>query len=150
MEIDKRQKRMLIVLGVVLAYAVFELITNSEQYFGYYMGSDKAEVQAASTNQVAVQTQTPKRPGVNEYDKDWGEDPFYIKVEKKRRSGRKVRPTVRLNLSAISFGGGQPVAMINDEILSVNDVIAGYKVQAIEPKRVILVKGSDRRILTLQ
>jgi len=150
MEIDKRQKRMLYVLAAVLAYAAFELITNPEQYFGFYMGSEKADTQTAVITQPIDANQLEKKPGVNEYDKDWAEDPFYIKVEKKRRAVRQSRPQVRLNLSAISFGGGQPVAMINDEILSVNDIIAGYKVQAIEPKRVILIKGNDRRVLTLQ
>ena len=83
MEIDKRQKRMLIVLGVVLSYAAFELITNSEQYFGYYMGSSEDNQQQQTVQQAAVVQPVEHKPGVNQYDKDWGDDPFYIKVAKK-------------------------------------------------------------------
>jgi len=116
MEIDKRQKRMLIVLSVVLSYAAFELITNSEQYFGYYMNSSD-DTQQQTVQQAAVVQPVEKKPGVNQYEKDWGDDPFFIKVVKKRRSSRRARSAVKMNLSAISFGGGQPVARKSWEIL---------------------------------
>jgi hypothetical protein len=150
MQIDKRQKRMLYVLGVVLCYAAFELITNSEQYFGYYMdGGNKSKTQQ-TVIQASVAAPESKKIGINQYDKEWSEDPFFIKEEKKAVKKRKSRPAVKLNLTAISFGGGQPVAMINDEILSPGDKIAGYTVKSIEPKSVILTKGNDRRVLKLE
>lgn len=149
MEMDKRQKRMLILLGVVLSYAAFELITNSEQYFGYYFKSETSVEADKTADQAAVQTQVIQPKGITKYDKDWGEDPFFIKSAVKKQKTAKSTPQIRLTLSAISFGGGKPVAMINNEILGVGEQIEGYRIKSIEQTRVTLVKGTEQRVLTL-
>ncbi len=68
----------------------------------------------------------------------WGRDPFFFTKTKKIYKGRK------LLLKGISLGkDGRGYAFVNDEIVTVGDVVSGYKVMEIKKDKILLKKGSD-------
>jgi hypothetical protein len=151
--ITKGQKRLLIVLGLVLAYGAFDVIKNSDQYVGFYSGGNKSKKVKKSNNVVDVEAQVTQNASVRnvKYLQSWGNDPFYNQSFVRRRVvPRRVQKTVQLNLKAISYNGENSVVMINDRILMVGDVIEGYQVKKIEPARVMLSKGNENKTLTLR
>lgn len=146
-QLTKSQKRLFIILGIVLAYACFDIATNWDSYTGVY--KKKKKKNKAEKSRIM----TSKQKGADSliaYNKDWGRDPFYVKIAAKQ--AKKVRPKKRVSLKliAVSSDGQTSVAMINDKILQVGESISGYTVVKIEPTRVILKKGNDTRILMLK
>ncbi len=74
----------------------------------------------------------------------WGRDPFFFTQAKKVYTGQK------LFLKGISLGkDGKGYVFVNDQILTVGDVVGGYKVMEIKKDRVLLKKGSDTFYLGL-
>ena len=69
----------------------------------------------------------------------WGRDPFFLVNSKKvYNKGRN------LSLKGISLGqDGRGYAFINDEIVTVGETVAGYKVIDIKRDKVLLRKGED-------
>jgi hypothetical protein len=57
---------------------------------------------------------------------------------------------VNLTLKGIIYSAGKSVAIINDEVVSEKDKVAGFTVTKIEQKRVILEKDSKQIILKLE
>ncbi|GAB4333806.1 MAG: hypothetical protein Kow0037_12160 [Calditrichia bacterium] len=146
-QLTKSQKRLLVVLAVVLAYAVFDITTNWDSYTGVYKG--KRNKGKSKSSKII----TPKKIIKDSsfvYNKDWGKDPFYVKVKTSKKNKTLPKKRVPLKLIAVSSDGNTSVAMINDKILQVGESIAGYTVAKIEPTRVILKKGKDTRILLLK
>lgn len=150
--LTKGQKRLLVVMALVLAYGVFDVVTNKESYFSYY-SSKSQNKKAAPANVVNPNSpETQKRSVRNaKYLQNWGDDPFYNQRFVRRVSSPVIVQTaVELNLKAISFSGENSVVMINDRVLMTGDVIEGYQVVKIEPSRVTLNNGSENKILTLR
>ncbi len=148
-QLTKSQKILFAVLGVVLAFAIFDIIKNKDTYVSFYSGKKTA------TNANAQKEKNKKNADMEDPLKislttRWGRDPFYIppKVVAKKRL-RKVRKEPILNLKGISFRAEGAVALINDRIVKAGDVIGKYKVIKIEKKRVILWDGKKRKILEL-
>ncbi len=144
--LTKSQKRLLILLVLVLAYAVFEISRNWDTYMGFYKGK-RVSVQKHNKNSPANQ---PVKIQKVEYTKGWNHDPFYVAVKAPPRKKVVRRRTITFHLKAISFAGDNSIAMINSRILKVGDVINGYRLVSIQPKRVVLQKGTDKKILTLK
>ncbi len=141
------QKRLFILLAIVLAYAIFDFVKNKDQYLGFYGKKETAEVKAERSAQAdSLRTALVRRV----YQKGWGGDPFYVKLPPRKVKKRPVRKARTFRLKAISFSGESAVAMINNQIVTVGDWIGGYKVLKIEPGRVILGKGSEAKVLTLK
>lgn len=70
--------------------------------------------------------------------KDWGADPFF------RRAGKEVLQGSSLTLKGISMGSGRrKYAAINDQIVTVGDIIFDYRVEEIEKTRVLLKRGTE-------
>jgi len=68
----------------------------------------------------------------------WGRDPFFFTKIKKFYKGQQ------LLLKGISLGkDGRGYAFVNDEIVTVGDVVGGYKVMEIKRDKILLKKGSD-------
>ena len=149
--LTKGQKRLLVVLAIVLAYGIFDVITNKDSYFSYY-SHGKKDKGNKSTNVADLNISEIKKASNRsaKYLQTWGDDPFYNqRFVHKRVVTRRRQAEVQLNLKAISYGENS-VVMINDRVLMVGDVIAGYQIKKIEPTRVMLSKGSENKVLILR
>ncbi len=151
MNLDKREKNMLYVLGVVLLVFVVDIFINSEDY-AWLTGTD--EDGPTVVERVKPEISSPRVSAEKPYAAsvlDWGRDPFFDpSLVVKKKKVRKVRKTVHLDLKAISMAESGSVAMINDLILAVGDQVSGYTVVRIEPKAVELKKDGKSRILKLK
>lgn len=150
MEITKGQKRLLMLLGLVVSFAVFDFFTNRDKYLSFY-GEKETTVKTVQQKKN-VRKDTMQTAGQKEYVKSWGRDPF-ASTEQPKVINVKDKPVIKtrpLQLSAISYMGNNSVALINESIVKVGDKINGYVISAIEQKRVILTKDSERVVLTLQ
>ncbi len=147
-QLTKSQKRLLLVLFAVLAYAIYDVSTNWDTYFGYYTGKTKKSVTQAEKAKAQSRSNTVQIKKI--YDKSWKSDPFYVPEEKKPERRAPVRQKSRFDLKAISSDGENSVAMINDRIVTVGDFINGYKITKIESRRVVLGKGAQSLVLTLK
>jgi len=75
---------------------------------------------------------------------EWGIDPFYHSLK------REVYKSSMLVLKGISVGKDKRgYAFINDEIVTVGDEIAGYKVVKVEKDKVLLKRGGESFYLAL-
>ena len=149
--LTKGQKRLLVVLAIVLAYGIFDVINNKDRYFSYY--SDRKKDKKNNLTNV-VDLNVPDINKVSDrnarYLQTWGDDPFYNQRFVRRRVVTpRRRAEVQLNLKAISYGENS-VVMINDRVLMVGDVIEGYQIKKIEPNRVMLSKSSENKVLILR
>jgi len=127
-------------LVVVLAIVVFmhvkkkmhilsgakSLITKMEPSFK----TKSVKSTKANIDIVALQTQRAQLP--------WGRDPFFFtKIKKVYKSNTLV-------LKGISLGAdGRGYAFINDKIVTVGEVINGYKVIEISKNKILLNKGGN-------
>lgn len=139
MEITKSQKRLFIILGIVLCYAVYEFIGNSDVYFNFY-SEDEKKPALVSTSEDSTHKVQPKVE--HTYLAGWGKDPFYIpQVLKFKKAKKKKDYTPTLQLYAISYKGTQSAALINDKFLKVGAMIEGFHLKKIEKNRVTLSDG---------
>ena len=72
----------------------------------------------------------------------WGTDPFV-------RDWVMVNELANLKLKAITLGGDQPYALINDQILQTGDEISGKRIVNIESDKVTLEQGGRTFTLLL-
>ncbi len=147
-QLTKSQKILFIILGVVLAYAVFDFVSHKDTYLNYYSGKNEdAEYQVQT---VPSNTKAQRDPLQADLFSKWGSDPFVryeaVKVRKKRKR-KKIRP--HFQLKAVSYRANGSVALINDRIVKVGDVLSGYRVVKIEEKKVVLWNGKHRIVLKL-
>ncbi len=96
-----------------------------------------AKVEAAqpadTTGALAPKVQLPET---------WGADPFV-------RDWVMVNELANLSLKAITLGGDNPYALINDQILQVGDEISGKRIVSIESDKVTLEQGGRTFTLLL-
>ncbi len=148
MKVNKSQKRLFIILGVVVAYAAYDFISNRSDY-EVYSGGGKTVVVKPSKN-VILKANVQKAQ-VKDLDFKWKKDPFYRDdipkkiLKKKRRIKPKERP---LRLQAITFSDQNSFVMINDLILSEGEYVQGYMVKKIERTRVKLIKNGKEIYLS--
>jgi hypothetical protein len=148
--LSKGQKRLLFVLAIVVAYGIFDMVSNRDRYFSYYGGRRLNKIQPNNSVNVNIAEIKKTSTANAKYLHTWGDDPFYDQRFVHRRVIRqRIQTEAPLNLKAISYGENS-VVMINDRVLMVGDVIQGYQIKRIEPRRVILGKGSETKILTLR
>ncbi len=139
MEITKSQKRLFILLGILIVYLIYDLITNMESYTKFYSGdkAKPAEVAAKKDSTKEVENQREI-----DYLAEWGKDPFYLSFTagpKKRSIKKDYTPS--LQLYAISYKGDQSAALINDKFLKVGAIVEGFVLQKIEKNQVTLSDG---------
>ena len=148
MEITKSQKRLFIILGIVLLYAVIDFINNKDTYLGFY--GDQSTAKAVVATQKNTNQNSAPQEKASEYLAGWGKDPFYISpINKIRKRIKKQLTKPRLQLFAISYKGEQSAALINDKILHIGDLIAGYHVKNIKKNLVLLSDGKKTLELKL-
>lgn len=151
MEITKSQKRLLIILGVVVVYAVYDFISNAETYKVYYNADEEQyyEEQSADSTKHSLELETSKKDA--HYSAEWGKDPFYISSFSKTSFSKKRRvQNAKLSLHAISFNGISYVALINEKIVKTGDMITGYTVNKITDSAVFLSSGKKKIVLKLK
>ena len=149
MEITKSQKRLLIVLGLVLAIAIFDFINNRDTYTSFYASSQKQKKKTAETK--TTQKTFSKPVSRQTYVSDWGRDPFYKKVtvKNKKRVHKRKTPEQILFLQAISYDGVNSVALINNNVCKTGDIVAGYRIIRITEQSVTVSDGKTKTTLTL-
>ena len=140
MKITKNQKRLFIILGLVLGYAVFDIILNIDQYKMMYFGSVK------SSTKPANELVKPKFPMTGSSNKkhvelDWKRNPFKGKTQGKYLINIEVsKSNKRLILQAITYSFENSMVIINGRILQEGDEIDGYKIIKIYRNKVELTK----------
>jgi hypothetical protein len=97
-----------------------------------------ADVQAALSSLELVR-QNEKNLSAQEafWEKDWGRDPFFA-------LGSEASLGSGLVLSGIVWDAKTPIAMINEKVLRVGDVIEGYRITAITSSSVVVVAPSGK------
>ncbi len=157
-QLNKKEKRLLLFLLVILLYAVFDVITNFDDYKQAYTGDEATTEVAveAATDTLAAQNkaadgprQLTYRPGL------WERDPFRTQQNvpivipitgAKDRVGQALFP---LRLQAISVSAAGAMALINGTQVQEGDTIRGYRVVRLEPDRVILKSGHQIVVLEM-
>ncbi len=147
-QLTKSQKILFIILGIVLAYAIFDFISHKDTYVNFYSGREQESSAPAKNPETVAQKQADQLQA-SLFSK-WGSDPFLheIKIEAKKKRRKKIyRP--HFKLKAISYRTDGSVALINDRIVKNGDVINGFRVVKIDEKRVVLWNGKRRIVLKL-
>lgn len=152
----KSQKRLFLILAIVVSYAVYDLLTaqpktkiaskqNSSQ-------TDESKLGDSGSSTAVVQSVVPVSFPVSE----WRRDPFRKKVVNpdpfnlSQVMGTILVPKLgNLRLTAISRNGNKSYALINDQIVSIGESMNGYKVVDIQSNQVILKKNDFSFTLTL-
>jgi mevalonate kinase len=149
MEITKSQKRLLILLGVVLLYAIYDFTSNMDTYLAVYSGK-KVVTQTEEKTSSDAKPKQASVPHQTAYLEKWGRDPFYKRVvQKKSKQVKKKKRTTHFILQAISMKDNSSIAIINDKIVKLGDIISGYTLKKIEKKRVVLSDGNKTLVLKL-
>lgn len=112
----------------------------------------KATAKAATTPAAKVLEPVAAAPAANTMTKvsatapmqpeSWGSDPFV-------RDWMLVNELASLSLKAITLGGDQSYALINDQILQEGDEISGKRIVRIESDKVTLEQGGRTFTLLL-
>ncbi len=142
MEITKSQKRLFIVLGIVVAYAAYDFISNKDDYGKMYGG--KKEVVVKTNPSDKLHLKAIKQKQITDIDMAFKRDPFFRSdmVKEIKKYKRKAKPKAKpLKLQAITYSGENSFVMINDLILSQGEMVEGYVVEHIEKTRVRLTKN---------
>lgn len=147
MKLQKNQKRMIVILGIVISYAIFDIITNWEKYNKYYFSSDEIKPTLVTPKTVK---KLPDR-GFTEVQKlTWKRDPFTeINQKEPVRIKKTVHMDTKLELKAITNDAQSAFVMINDAILMEGETIAGYQVDKIYKNKVKLSKQGNATYLYL-
>ncbi len=139
MKLTKSQKRLFIILGLVIAYAVFDFVSNIEQYNKVYLSETKPKTSLIIPPSIVKSTTIKAVPKKHHFG--WKRDPF-IRPGRKGPGKREriAKPVVRLKLNAITYAADNSFVMINDIILMEGETIAGYRVEQIYKDKVKLTK----------
>lgn len=148
MKLQKSQKRLLLVLGLVLIYALIDFISNSDRYKKYYFTEDD-DSKATVILRNAILTPAKKQTFVDQ-DLSWKRDPFTQRRQSKTvKIIKRVNTDSKLNLKAITFDSENSFVMINDKILMEGEIIQGYLIRKIYKDKVELFKNGITRIINL-
>ena len=91
----------------------------------------------------------PPKIGRIEEPISWGRDPFLSPLTQEIPEGETAKAGA-LTLTGIVRDGKGAQAVIGDYIVSVGNVINGKRVISIKKNKVILMKGKDKEILSLE
>jgi len=150
-EVTKSQKRLFIILGLVVAYAIYDFSSNADTYKRFYSTDEESYYEEPIDNSVSLPEQTEDAKTEVHYNAEWGRDPFYISgYSKGKTSKKKSRKSIKLSLHAISYNGDSYVALINNKIIKKGDMIAGYTVNKITDAAVYLSSEKKKIVLKLK
>ena len=80
----------------------------------------------------------------------WSHDPFVNSYRPRAATPVREDAGPDLNLSVISTKGGNSMAIINGNILTVNGSVDGWTVTDIDDHSVLLTNGQEKERLTLK
>lgn len=152
---DEKTKKQLVQLGAMLAVLVVVcLITLRPKPKKVVVPASVATVEVKAPEAAPAVAKKPTslygvaKPSEIEDQKklaaaEWKRDPFYNKMR------TEVYQSSNLKLKGISMGNNKRYVFINDQILTLGDVIAGHKLVEIDKTKVLLQKGPDRFYLQL-
>ena len=148
MKVTKSQKRLLVVLAIVILYGIIDVIKNKDEYAQVYLGKKKVEQPKLISKSQSLLTKNKRT--VPKIDLSWKRDPF-VKIEDRPvRKVKKVAPKIHLKLNALTYAGENSFVMINDVILKEGEMIEGYRVDKISQNRVKLTKNGRSIYLNAQ
>jgi hypothetical protein len=137
MQINKSQKRLLVVLAVVVCYAVYDLaFPGNKPEKEDFQISTRPQMKGTAEASDSVQIEK------NSYT-FWGKDPFQGK-----KSKVQIEKTA-LSLSAISYTNENAIAFLNNRIVKIGDKVEGWYISEIKQDRVVLSRGNKLRTLYL-
>lgn len=150
-----KQKRQIIVTGVLVAALIVMAATNLKPkpkkrapVLPSAMAvapevTPAAERKAAST--IAATASEKDLEGQKKIaGLEWGLDPFYHAVK------TEIYQSSSFVLKGVSLGKNKDgYVFVNDQILTIGDTIAGYKVVEVQKNKVLLTKGSEKFYLVL-
>ncbi len=149
MELTKSQKRLLIFLSLVLIYFVYDIITDWDTYAGFY-GGKKKTVQTQKKKNKNLPEKASVKTREQSYLAGWGRNPFYEKPTPKKVVSKKTKKKrINLHLYAVSMKDNNSVALINDRVVKIGDMISGFTLEKIEKKQVRLSDGKKTVVLKL-
>lgn len=156
MTVSKSQKRLLVVLAIVAAYAMYDLTTPSSKSHKIesrpteHPGSEVVGTTAGGSTESTQTIQETAIPAM------WRRDPFrrFSDISAATMVGQALQTILLpklagLHVTAISRDGEEAYALINDDILSVGESIQGYRVVEIRAAEVVLKKNDATFTLTL-
>ena len=143
MEVTKSQKRLFIVLGIVVAYAAYDFLSNKDDYDKMYAGKKEVVVKTNPNDKLQIIAMQQTRQ-IKDIDMNFKRDPFYRddidkKIIKYKRHSKPKAST--LKLQAITYADANSFVMINDLILAEGEIVEGYRIEQIEKTRVRLSKN---------
>jgi type II secretory pathway component PulC len=148
MKVTKSQKRLLIILSLTIAYAVYDFIINMDQYSKYYF-TEKKTPSTLIVPKSAENLATKKLPIGQQYS--WKRDPFMrIGQTEPEKKDRVTQPDIKLVLKAITKDANKSFVMINDLILKEGETVAGYRIDKIYNDKVQLIKNNKTTFLYLK
>ncbi|MBX7152760.1 general secretion pathway protein GspB [bacterium] len=150
-KLSKTQTRLFIVLGLLLAYVVYDLATAKPKTAAKdktkKTATETAVTNTSATTQAAV-VAVPSKTAPAVTFAAWKRDPFRKRIDINTRLniGKVIESLVmpkmtHFNLSAISENGKKSFAIINDQIVGIGEQVNGYRVVEIQASKVILKKN---------
>jgi hypothetical protein len=137
MELKKNEKKMLIILGIVLAIAVpVKFLTKKKKP----VIIQKAVTTISNTvNKITGENAAPQAEkrsiSIRRYDK-WGRDPFADIHVAKQKAAENARP----KLKGILWMNGKPYVMVDDVVLEEGQEKNGIKIEKIDGRKVFCRK----------
>ena len=148
MKVTKSQKRLLLLLAIVIIYGIIDFVQNKDDYAQVYLGNNKVKPAQLASNINSLLIKKENR--LPKIDLSWKRDPFVriedLQVSKVRTAAHKVS----LILNALTFAAENSFVIINNVILKEGEVIEGYRVEKISQNRVKLTKNGNSIYLNTQ
>ncbi|MFH1771775.1 MAG: hypothetical protein ABH872_03070 [Candidatus Omnitrophota bacterium] len=150
-----KQKQQFLILGVLFVVLTFSLVST----FKTKKQKKKVKMPAKAARKTPEQKKADpkdKEPAVTlasskereeqrrRAEMDWGIDPIYHKIE------TDIYQSSRMKLKGVSIGAdGNSFVLINDEIVTLGDIVMEHKVVEIQKDKVRLQKGTESFFLLL-
>jgi len=148
MKVTKSQKRLLLLLAIVIIYGIIDFVQNKDDYAQVYLGNNKVKPAQLASNINSLLIKKENR--LPKIDLSWKRDPF-VRIEERQVSKvRTTAPKVHLNLNALTYAAENSFVIINNVILKEGEVIEGYRVEKISQNRVKLTKNGNSIYLNTQ
>lgn len=160
-----RQKVLFLILAILLAVYLIDqgVFSGGGSESGSLDDRQASQIMEAdlrrSVEADRASYQDADRLKTFQYDGDWASDPFYyLTAEELDAQNNGLITSIfgldgsqpAIELTAISLRGTRGMAIINDEIVTEGDRIAGFVVDQIESNFVILKKGNQPLRINLE
>ncbi len=146
--VTKSQKRLLIILSLVVAYAGYDLATAKKKIPESRTPAEANPAVVAEASITPLEAPAQPRRWVAAFS-TWKRDPFRGQISTGSRVNLErvvesllIPKMANFNLTAISKKGNASFALINDQVVGVGDEINGFRVIEIRRDKVIMQKNN--------